>query len=122
MDRLGVEPLHVQFFDRGERLWSFSLVEDIIDVPIADRVEHHAVLVAQNLFLLLVGESGLSSLVGIGSRALADAASAHEDLRLQEKFVLTRLTLHVKNRILMLDIGIEPKDHVISLTCSRVKL
>ena len=44
-------------------------------------------LFAQDLFFLLIGESGLGSLVRVGNGALADAASANEDLSLQEQFV-----------------------------------
>jgi hypothetical protein len=73
-------------------------------------------LVAQDLLFLLVGEAGLGSFVGVGNGALADTSSADEDLRLQKQFVLPRFALDVVDRVLVLDVGIEAKNHMVLLT------
>src|SRR5205807_2014329 len=76
-----------------------------------DGVEHQAVLLAQDLFLLLVGEAGALRLLPVGSGTLANAPSADEDLGLEKQIGFAGLALHVIDRVFVLNVGIEAKDH-----------
>ena len=68
-------------------------------------------LFPQLLLFLRVPELRFSGFGGIGSRFLANAAAAHENLGLQKEFPFTRLALHVIDRVAVLDVGIEAENH-----------
>ena len=106
-----VQPLDVEFLLRSQGLGSLALVEDLLQVAVTDGVEHQAVLLAQDLLLALIGETCARSLLSIRSRAFANAASAHEDLGLQQHLAFARLALHVIDGVVVLDVGIEAKNH-----------
>src|ERR1700726_2401231 len=72
-------------------------------------------LVAKDLLLLLVAEVPLGKAFRIRGRPLADAASSHEHLRLQDKLVFASLTLHVIHSVALLHIRIEAKNHAKSI-------
>src|SRR5579872_4711633 len=59
----GVEPMHIEFLDGGQRFGSQLSIENTVQSPVTDRVEHQAVLLAKNLLFLLVSEAGLGSLI-----------------------------------------------------------
>ena len=84
-----------------------------------DDVEHLAVLVPQDLLLLLVRKISARDLLGIGRCLFPDAAAAYEHLGLQDEFVFARFALHVINGIALLHIGIKTKNHAISIHNSR---
>ncbi len=69
------------------------MIEDVFEFAFANGFEHEAVLVAQLLLFLRIAESGLHGGSGVGDGALADAAAAHENLRLQKNFSLSRASL-----------------------------
>src|SRR4029077_2992627 len=118
MDGTGIQPLHIQFFDGGKGFRGVALVEDLFELAIADGVENQAVLITQDLFLLLIAKTAPGHLVGVGSGALADAAPAHEDLGLQEQLSLTGFALHVIDGITVLYIGIEAENHPLLMMAS----
>ena len=68
-------------------------------------------LLAQQLLFLRVTDLHLAGLAAIGGGFLAYTAATHEDLRLQEEFPFTRLTLHVVDGVAVLDVGIEAENH-----------
>ena len=68
-------------------------------------------LIPQNRLFFLVGKVWALRLFGVGGGAFADAASAHEHLRLQQEVALSGLALHVIHGVFVLDVGIEAKDH-----------
>src|SRR5277367_4101624 len=98
MHGAGVKPMNIKFFNSGESLGRDAFVENALHAAVADGVEDKPMLVAQDLLFLLVGEAGLGGFVGIGNGALANAASANEDLRLQQQLVLPSFALDVVNR------------------------
>jgi hypothetical protein len=85
----------------------------------ADRIEHLAVLVAQDLLLLLVGEIAARNLLRVGSGAFSNAAATNEDLGLEDQFIFTGLTLHVIDRISLLHVGIKTKNHAVSICSTK---
>src|SRR6185369_13158180 len=111
----GVQPLHVELFDRSQRLGRVALVEDVIQMAVTDRVEDQAMLVAQAVLFLLVGKTS-RQLVSVGSRALADAATANEHLGLQQKLALAGLALHVVDGVALLNVGVKAEDHALFFT------
>ena len=110
MHRLGIQPLHVQFF-RASEILRFGLIQNAVQLPFPDRVQHQPMLLAQFVFFLCITESRLGRLAGVRLRPLANAPASNKDLRLQQKIRLTRLALHVVNRVLMLYVSIEAENH-----------
>ena len=53
MYRLGIQPVHIELFNRGEDL-RFTFIEHIIEFTLAQGIEHQAMLIAQRLFPLLI--------------------------------------------------------------------
>jgi hypothetical protein len=66
-------------------------------------------LIAQLLFFLLIAEAGV--LRRVGNRLFAHASSAHENLRLQHLFALTRLALHVVDGVAVFNVSVEAENH-----------
>ena len=110
MHRLGIEPLHVQFF-RAREILRFGLIQNAVQLPFPDRVQHQPMLLAQLVLFLRVPEPGLGRLAGVGLGPFANAPAADKDLRLQQKIRLARLALHVVNRVLMLYVSVEAENH-----------
>jgi hypothetical protein len=75
------------------------------------RFKDHAVLLLEQLVHVLRSEFGLDGALGVRRCALADALPLDEDLRLEQKIVHTRFTLHVIDGISDLCVSIEPEDH-----------
>ena len=111
MDGIRVQPLDIEFLDGGERLRRIAVVKHLIEPALANGFEDQTMLLAQNLFLLLISEIWALGLVGVRGGTFADAAAADEDLSLQQQVRLAGLALHVVNRVLVLDVRIEAKDH-----------
>ena len=82
----------------------------IIQAAIADGVQHQAMLIAQAVFFLLVGEAA-GQLVPVGSRPFADTAATHEYLGLQQQLAFAGLALHVVDGVALLDVGVKAKNH-----------
>ena len=73
-------------------------------------------LLAQDLFLLWIAEPPVGGRICVGSRALAHAASANKDLRLQQAFALASLALHVVDGIAVFHIRVKAENHA---TCPQ---
>jgi hypothetical protein len=68
-------------------------------------------LFAQLLLFLRISELSIGPVRRVGRGLLADAAPADEDLGLQQALAFAGFALHVVNRIYVLDVGIEAKNH-----------
>jgi hypothetical protein len=110
MNRGSVLPLDVQLFDGGQG-FGFGVIENAVELPFADGFEDEAVLVAKLLLFLRVAEVDFLGRSRVGNRLLADALSAHEDLRLKQFFALARFALHVIDGVAVFDVGIEAENH-----------
>ena len=117
MDGGGVDPFDVQLLDGGQD-FGFGAIEDALQLAFANGLEHQAMLIAQLLLFLRIAETGLHGRAGVGDGALADAASANEDLGLEQLFALAGFALHVVDGVAVLDVGIEAKNH--KEFCDRV--
>src|SRR5207302_1744601 len=113
VDGLRVQQLNIQLLDRRQGLRSISAVKHLFQATIANCVENQPMLLAQDLFFLLVGEVRALRLVGVRGGAFADAASANKDLCLQKQVGFTGLALDVVNRVLVLNVSIKAKDHIL---------
>ena len=63
------------------------------------------------LFFVLVGEIPLGQSLGVRSGSFPDAAATHKHLGLQDELVFPSFTLHVVDRVALLHIGVEAKNH-----------
>ena len=90
---------------------SAAYLEDFFEPVLADGVDNLLVLGLEQLVHLLVGEAGLADAIGIGNGLLADAAALDEDLGLQQLVVAAGLALHVVDRVLVANVGVEAEDH-----------
>ncbi len=106
---LGIKPMNIEFFDRGEGLRLLT-VQCLIQLAFSNRVENETVLLAELLLFLRVAED-VRRFVRVRSGFLADAASADKHLRLQQTLAFTCFTLHVVDGVTMLDVGIEAENH-----------
>src|SRR5207249_778573 len=97
-----------------QALRRFTLIEDFIQLAFTNGIQHQAVLVTQDLLFLLIAKTAAGCFIRIRSCPLSHTAPADEHLGLQEQLVLSRLALHVVHGVVMLDIGIEAKDHVMA--------
>src|SRR5437588_11490193 len=119
MNRIGIYPLQIEFFNTGQRLRRVALVENAFQLAIPNRIQDHAVLVAKHLFLLLIVESALRQSLRIRSSAFADAPPPHEYLCLQDLLAFARFTLHVINRAFVFYVRIETENHEYSIQQRR---
>ena len=110
MNGFGVGPLQVKLLDGGKCFRGVALVENIIKPAFAYRIHHQAMLITQHLFFLRVRNPARLQLFGVRSRPLAYAASADENLGLQQ-IVFPCFALHVVHSIFMLNVGIEAENH-----------
>ena len=111
MNRLSINPFQVQFLDGGQYLGTLALVENALQLPFPDGIEHVAVLVAEQGFLLLVRKQRISGAVGVRSRPFSDATAPHKHLGLEQKLRLAGFALHVVHSIAVLHVGVEPENH-----------
>src|SRR5438067_1899856 len=111
-----VQPVNFKFLDRRQRFRRVTLVKNLLETTFANRIQHQPMLLPQNLFLLLVGEMRAVRLFAIRGCAFADTASFYEDLCLQQEIRFSRLALHVVNRVLVLNVGIEAKNHAVNIS------
>ena len=86
--------------------------EELLQTAGANRLDDAFVLGLEQVVHALVREARLGELIGIRGGMLTDAAAADEDLRLQKLVVSAGFALHVVHRALVLDIGIESKNHL----------
>jgi hypothetical protein len=107
--------MKVQLFNSRQGFRSFALIENIVQATVPDGIEHHAMLVAQTQFLLLVGKT-TGQLVPVGSRVFPDAAAAHKYLGLQQQLAFARLALHVVDGVSLFDICVKTEDHALPFT------
>jgi len=96
------------------------VIENIVQLPFPDGVEHEAVLVAQLLLFLRIAETGLRNGSGVGDGFLADAAPANEDLGLKQFFAFARFTLHVVDGVDVFDVGIKAEDHKMNILETKI--
>src|SRR5690242_6693057 len=75
-------------------------------------------LFSQDLFFLLVGKVGALGLICVWRCALTDAAPADKDLGLEQQVCFARFTLHVVDGVLVLDVGVEAKNHALWISVS----
>ena len=87
------------------------MVQNAIQLPFPDRVQYLAMLLAQLLLPLRVSDLWLPCRGRVGNSLLADTASTHEDLRLQQQITLARLALHVVDSVTVFYVGIEAENH-----------
>ena len=87
------------------------MVQNVVQLPFPDRIQNQAVLLAELLLFLRIAELDFGRFGSIGRGSLADAASAHKNLCLEQQIAFTRLALHVINRVHVLHIGIEAENH-----------
>jgi hypothetical protein len=80
-------------------------------MSIANGIEHQAVLIAQDLLLLVVGKASFRHLLCVRGGSFPHAAAAHENLSLQQQLTFTGFTLHVEDRVIVLYVGIETENH-----------
>src|SRR5579864_228442 len=121
VDGMRVQPLNLNLFDLRQGFWGLAL-ENLFQPAFADSIQDQAVLLAENLLFLLVGKVGTLGLLRVWSGALADAASLHEHLRLQQQVGFAGLALNVIDRAVVLDVGIEAKNHAGELSVSSKRL
>ena len=105
-----IKPLDFQLFDSGEG-FRLGMVKYMIELSLADRVEHKPVLFPKLLLFLGVAELNFRCLVGVRGRPFANAAAAHKHLRLQQELTFAGFTLYVVDSVAVLNIGIETKNH-----------
>ena len=109
----------VKLFHRRQRFRRIPLVEDGIELAVADGVEHLAMQLAQHLLSILIvavwsrADLAFRRAGAIGNRALPDAAAPHEDLRLQQLLAFARFALHVVDGVFVPNVGIKTKNHAV---------
>jgi hypothetical protein len=84
------------------------------------------VLVAEDLFLLLVRKISARDLFRVGGGFFPDATASDKHLSLQNEFVFARFTLHVIDGVALFYISIETENHARSIrnvrsACMSVK-
>src|ERR1039458_2880085 len=104
--------MHVQLLDGCQTLRRLS-VQNALQLPIPDSVEHQAMLIAQYLFLLLIAKAALGGCVRVGSGPFPNTPPANKDLCLQQTLALAGFALHMVNRVRMLYVRVEAKNHEI---------
>ena len=87
------------------------MVQHALQLPFPDRIQHQSVLLAQFVLFLGVSESAFSGFAGVRFGPFSNTAAANEHLRLQQKLPFAGFTLHVIDGVVMLDVGIEAKNH-----------
>src|SRR4029077_3273213 len=91
----------------------------VLDPALANGIEDEPVLVAQDLFFLLIGEIAFGDLLGVGSRSFADTTAAHEDLGLQNQLIFPSLALHVVDRVALFYICVKAENHAVSIPLEK---
>src|SRR5271167_4020896 len=107
--------MHIEFFRGGQLFRRFLLIENRIELAVANRVKHQAMLIAQDLFLLLVGKAAAGGLFGIGSSPLANTTATNEHLGLEKKLAFASLALYVEDRIIVFNVRVETENHTTPL-------
>src|SRR5208283_2376787 len=109
---------------RSQRFWRIALVQDGIELAVADGIEYLAMQLAQHLLSILIAvlRAGCRRAQAIGNRALPDTAPPHEDLRLQQLLAFTRFALHVVDGIFVPNVGIKAKNHAVQVLPSPVSV